>query len=238
MTPQFAYILLHQAAALNPGFPEKVISEAMDEVECELGIKMWSWPVFTKNDGNRKWARHRIFFTGPKVMRDDSFAARLAEDILLLCELFYGPLYRMDDKYFAFPFRFARFKQNVGIHLTSLSRAVESALSDLRFVFVDQLLQEYSGIPSDIVALALRAAPLLQTNESLRMAAAFISKSQHDFHVYPGQVEEAVHDGDWMPSGAYELAQWEAAFHNSYKAVEAIIGDPPKDEARLLLRRL
>ena len=206
----------------------------MKEVEGKLGIKMWSWPVFTKNDWKRKLAQHRIFFTEPKGRRDDLFAARLSEDILLLCELFYGPLYRMDDKYFSFPFRFARYKKNTGIRLATLLHETTSALNDPPFVFVEQLLQEYSGIPSDIIALALRAAPLLQTNDRLRMATAFISKSQHDFHVYPGQLEEAVHDGDWMPAGAYELAQWEAAFHNSYKAVEAIIGDPPKDEDRFL----
>lgn len=232
MTPQFAYILLHQASGMNSGSPHKVILEAMKEVERKLGIKMWSWPVFTKNDLRRKWARHRIFFTEPKGRRDDSFAARLSENILLLCELFYGPHYRMDDKYFAFPFRFNRFKKNSGIHLASLSRETTSALNDPQFVFVEQLLQEYCGIPDDVVALAFRAAPLLQTNDNLRMATAFISKSQHDFNVWPGQLREAIHDGDWIPTGAYELAQWEAAFHNSYKAVEAIIGDPPKNEER------
>ncbi|MEI9863055.1 MAG: hypothetical protein WDN00_00555 [Limisphaerales bacterium] len=65
------------------------------------------------------------------------------------------------------------------------------------------------------------------------MATAFISKSQHDFNVWPGQLREAIHDGDWIPTGAYELAQWEAAFHNSYKASRRpIIGDPPKNEER------
>jgi hypothetical protein len=172
----------------------------MKEVEWKHGIKMWSWPVFNKNDWNRKWARQRIFFSGQNGQRDDLFAARLSEDILLLCELFYGPRYRMDDKYFAFPFRFARFKKNSGIHLASLSREVTRALNDPQFVFVEQLLQEYCGIPDDVVARAIRAAPLLQTNDRLRMSAAFISKSQHDFYVWPGQLEEAIHDGDWMPN--------------------------------------
>lgn len=234
MARETAYILLHQMSGINAGPPQRDVVQAMKEVEERLLIKMWSWPMFSEHEPSPKWARRRIFFTCPDTKRDDLYAARLAESILLLCELFYGPLYRMDEKYFAFPFWFTPFKKNNGIHFTSLSREVTKALNDRTFLFVDQLLQEYSGIPDRIVALALRAAPILQSNESLRMATAFISKSQHDFYVYPGQLQEAIHDGDWMPTGAYELAQWEAAFHNSYKAVEAVIGDPPKDEMRFL----
>jgi hypothetical protein len=232
MKARFAYILLHQAAALNSGIPSSKVLGAMVEIEKKLGMKMWSWPVFSEQERSRKWARHRIFFTTPKGGRDDSFAARLSENILLLCELFYGPLYMMTDKYYALPFRFTRFRKNAGIHLTSLSREVESTLKESHVIFIDQLIQGFSSIPEDTLTLALRALPLVQSNESLRIATAFISKAQHDFYVYPGQIREAIHDGDWIPTGAYELAQWEAAFHNSYKAVEAIIGDPPRDDQR------
>ena len=232
MPSETAYILLHQLAGINAGPPQKCIVQAMKELEEHIGVKMWSWPILSKYEPNPKRAHRRIFFACPRARRDDLFAARLAENILLLCELFYGPLYRMDDKYFAFPFRLAPFRNNKGIQLKSLSRQVTTALNDPTFIFVDSLLQEHVGIPDQIVAVALRAARLLHRYESLRMAVAFISKSQHDFHVFPGQLQEAIHDGGWMPTGAYELAQWESAFHNSYKAVEAVVGDPPKEEKR------
>jgi hypothetical protein len=79
----------------------------------------------------------------------------------------------MTDKYYAFPFRFARFKNNAGIHLASLSREVKSALDDWHLTYIDQALCEFSGIPEEIVALALRTAPVLQTSDRLRLATAF-----------------------------------------------------------------
>jgi len=223
-------------SGINGGPIKGNVLQAMKQLEERLGIKMWSWPILSKHERNHKWAHCRIFFKCPNGRRDDLFAARLAENILLLCELFYGPLFRMDEEYFTFPFRLTPFKNNMSIYLTSLSREITRALDDRALPCVDQLLQEYHGIPDHIVALALRATPFLQANESLRMATAFISKSQHDFYVYPGQLQEAIYDGDWMPTGAYELAKWESAFHNSYKAVEAIIGDPPKDETRFFTK--
>jgi len=232
MRAWFAYILLYQALGLNSGAPDRKILRAMKEVEERLRIKMWSWPLFTKNERSRRRTHHRIFFTGPTRERDDAFAARFSENILLLCELFYGPLYPMTDKYYAFPFRFVRFKKRTGIRLASLVREVRSVLDDSHLILVDQLLYQYSVIPDEIVTLALRAAPVLQTTPTLRMATAFISKAQHDFFLFPEQIQEAIYEGDWIPSGAYELAQWEGAFHNSYKAIEAIIGDPPKEDAR------
>jgi hypothetical protein len=50
--------------------------------------------------------------------------------------------------------------------------------------------------------------------------------------VYPGGIDEVTHD-DVCPHSASMRSRFEDALHNSFKAVEAIIGDPPKDDRRL-----
>jgi hypothetical protein len=98
------------------------------------------------------------------------------------------------------------------------------------------MIHSYIGIPDDVVALAIKAVPTLLRHPQIRLATAFFSHSQHDFYVYPGQLGEAIYDGDWFPNRITELARWESAYQNSYKSVEAIIGDPPRDTQRFRAR--
>ena len=98
------------------------------------------------------------------------------------------------------------------------------------------MIRSYISIPDDVVALAIKFVPTLFSKESLRHAVAYLSQAQHDFYVNRGQLEGAINNGDWIPTRASELAQWESAYQNSYKAVEAIIDDPPKNEQKLRSR--
>ena len=219
---------------MNCASPSAEVLEAMAYVEVNLGIRLWTCPVFTDHDHGRKYAHHRLFFTVPTGGRDDCFAARFGESICLTCEVILGPLYEMTPAYFAFPVRLSLLNSKKGVHLKTLVKWIDRDLEHSNRIHVANILSGFSGISDDIVAIALRSTIVLHSDQWIRMAAAFMSKSSHDFHVYPGQLDEALHEGDWQPPSAYELAQWESAFHNAYKAVEAIVGDPSKNETRFL----
>jgi hypothetical protein len=73
-------------------------------------------------------------------------------------------------------------------------------------------------------------------NPQINQALAFHSSSVRGFYVYPGELEDAIAQ-EIHPS---ILPEAETAFQNAYKAIEALVGDPPKDDRKLAdkLRRL
>lgn len=228
---KFAYLLLQLSSGLNSGPPMESVLDAMEELGVQLGIKVWSWPVYTE-DQARAWTQERIFFSSPNRLRDDNFASWLAENILMLAEAFYGPRFEFSHEHFTFPFPYSRFRRNKGVNYSLLKIGVEGSLDDSHLLFLDQMIRSCHGIPDNIVALAIRAASLLRAGSSIRNAVAFLVQSQRDFYVFPGQLQEALYDRDWAPTKATELARWESSYQSAYKAVEAIVGDPPKDESR------
>jgi len=232
---QYAYLLLQLGAGINSGDREQVVTDAMSEAGANLGISMWSWPVYDAGH-RRSCAEQRIFFGAPDQRRDDEFATRLTEGILLLAELFYGPLFEMTNEHLALPFRSARLRKNAGIMANTLRKEIEAAVGNSHLPFLHQMIHSHNTIPDHVVALAIKTVPTLHRNPRIRLAAAFLSHAQHDFYVYPGQLREAIHDGDWIPTRATELARWESAYQNSYKSVEAIIGDPPRNDQRFRAR--
>jgi hypothetical protein len=70
------------------------------------------------------------------------------------------------------------------------------------------------------------------SHNGLFEATRFLQRSIECFFVYPGGIDEVTYD-DVCPQSASVRSRFEDALHNSFKAVEAIIGDPPKDDRRL-----
>ena len=131
----------------------------------------------------------------------------------------------------SFPLRSSQLRRSRSISLEAIVSEVEST-ADTRAIFSNALIAGSYGFSTHMVALAIRACPVLLRNEELRFAAAFFCVSMHDFYVSPGGLRDALDDGDRIPTRAAELASWEASYQNSYKCIEAVIGDPPRDESR------
>jgi hypothetical protein len=70
------------------------------------------------------------------------------------------------------------------------------------------------------------------SNNLLFEATRFLQRGFECFFVCPGGVDEVIEDEN-CPRSASVRSRFEDALHNSFKAIEAIIGDPPKDERRL-----
>ncbi len=130
---------------------------------------------------------------------------------------------------------------------------VPSDIANSRSLAVKTLLKiETSRHPDDRsfpfprpgVLSAYSAADLLSHENGWRIAATtffdnvlfeatrFLQRSVECFFVYPGGIDEVAYD-DLCPHSASLRSRFEDALHNSFKAVEAIIGDPPKDDRRL-----
>jgi hypothetical protein len=82
------------------------------------------------------------------------------------------------------------------------------------------------------VEIAWKLAPLLFNNEKLLHAFRFLKTSQENFHVWLGQIDEAVEDAHVTAENVFQQSRLENALQDSFKAVEAIIGDPPKNDEK------
>lgn len=67
---------------------------------------------------------------------------------------------------------------------------------------------------------------------ALFAATRFLNRSHDSFIVYPGQIREVASDVDAVPRTASGQTDFEDALHNAFKAVEAVIGDPPSDDRK------
>ncbi len=79
--------------------------------------------------------------------------------------------------------------------------------------------------------LAWRIASITFKDVALFEATRFLHRSFECFFVWPGQIDEVAFD-DTPPQSASVRSRYEDALHNSFKAIESIIGDPPKDDRR------
>jgi hypothetical protein len=64
------------------------------------------------------------------------------------------------------------------------------------------------------------------------MPSAFLKTSQENFHVWTGQIDQAVEDAQVTAENVFQQSRLENALQDNFKAVEAIIGDPPKNDEK------
>ena len=214
---------------INDIDPHQFVQNAMNEAAEALGTDFWIQRVRHNNESGQ--GEPRIFFSLGRGRRDDTEAERIAEAVLMLARVFHGSGLNLNASHLSFPFRSSKLPRSRAISLEALVSEVESNI-EADAIFTDDLIVACNGFSSQTVALAIRACPVLLGNEKLRFAAAFLCVSIHDFYVSPGGLREALDDGERIPTRATELASWEAACQNAYKCVEAIIGDPPRDDSR------
>jgi len=94
------------------------------------------------------------------------------------------------------------------------------------------------GVSSEVLDYAWRIIPVIVGNQSTMDAASFYRESITQAWVAGPDVEGILWNTDMsdIPSSQVERARVETAYQNAFKAVEAIVGEPPKDKRKLRLR--
>lgn len=85
---------------------------------------------------------------------------------------------------------------------------------------------------TDRIDLAWKIVPVLFQDDMLYLAVRFLKASQDDFFVYPGELDEVLYNPDLTASTGFGQVNFENALQNAFKAIEAVVGDPPKDDAK------
>ena len=121
----------------------------------------------------------------------------------------------------------------ISIQLEDLVALEESRRREDRCLeFPRATISGASSTTPDRHEAAWRIAAVTFNNDALFDATRFLSKSHNNFCVSPGQIREVVSNPEEVPRTASHQTDMEDALQNAFKAIEAVIGDPPKDDRK------
>jgi hypothetical protein len=169
----------------------------------------------------------------PRYRRDDAAATRLAEGFVYGMSLACGPIVEdhPDSPVIRVPDNMV-----CGARIIQLEDLV--ALEQFR-QFEDRSLDDpWATIGSAASTTprrhetAWRIACVTFNNDALFDATRFLNRSHNNFCVSPGQIREVVADAEAVPRTASHQTNLEDALQNAFKAIEAVIGDPPRDDRK------
>jgi hypothetical protein len=166
---------------------------------------------------------------------DDRLARRVAEAVAYGMTLTSGLLADTDDPLvLPIPAKLVRGKRTI-----TLDALIE--LEDSRpwrertFPFPDQRIAAVSRTVTLAHEMAWKVAAVTLHNPALFDATRFLHRSHENFSVSPGGISEVMYDDEPPMTGASQN-DFEDALHSAFKAIEAVIGDPPKDDRRFFTK--
>lgn len=227
-----SYLLLHL------GVPSAFVSSLDEHVRVAqraaktVGIELSTIDIDIENSKGPKLPRYLFRF--PYYRRKDELASRFANTVLIVASITYGPFFdeRNDVSTFRIPMSLIRNRKSV--YLEELLQLEESRSWDER-------IAEFS--PGSIIGsavyfshynveMAWKFTPLLLSNDRFLRAFRFLKTSQENFFVWPRAIDDVVEESDQTPKNVFHQSWFENALQDSFKAIEAIISDPPKDNEK------
>jgi len=172
-------------------------------------------------------------FRFARYKRNDALAVRLAEAFMFGMSLVHGPMVEDPHGSLILVLPDAMVSDADQIDSNALIKLEKARPPAERTVdFPSSAITNVSCTSSDRHEAGWRVAALTFTNDVLFDATRFLKRSHDNFYVYPGQIREVAFDRDAAPRTASHQSHFEDALHNAFKAIEAVIGDPPKDDRK------
>lgn len=168
----------------------------------------------------------RYFFRFARYRRDDSKAQRFAESFVCAVELLCGPIANYAETSMIFPIPADMVRNKTVILFDDIHPSDLSGLVPLR---------KATFLLPDIIEVAWKITPVIFSEDDIHMALLFLRSSQHHFYSVP-PLRSHDYDPDSLAESSLVQTHWENCLQNSYKAVEAIIGDLPKGDAKFFAR--
>jgi len=179
-------------------------------------------------------AELRYVFRFLPYRREDAKAQRLAESLVHLLPLLNGPVIAPSDDPAVL---------RIPAGFLGRSRRVPWE----RFVFLEEAgffeeqmiyliygaLQAFSEVRLEYLELAWRMAPIVYQHEGLFEALRLFHASCKEFCVAPRARGAILNAPPIAPRLASEQSSLENALQNAFKAIEAVLGDPPKSDPKL-----
>lgn len=230
---QVAYLLLRARvpSTSSPG-PLATLQavESAQKAGESLGIKVWPMSLAWSQD---EVGDYRYFFRFPGFARDDKRAQEFGECFFLALSLTFGPcLDRTEAVVFRVPADLVRGHRCV---FADMLAQVEEARPYADRTLETPMLTLGSSFHTSAAYFdtAWKTTPVLVMDERLRRAARYLKASKDDFHAWPGEVLDILDNPTATAQTELEQTALENALQCAFKAVEAVLGDPPKDDAKL-----
>ncbi len=179
----------------------------------------------------------RYLFRFPYYKKNDMSAVKFAESFLYGLTYLHGPIIDSDHDslILCIPDNIIRGRNEI-----SNSELIEFEESrdfeDRTLDFPHSTIGSYYTTSVSIYEAAWRIVSVLFKNNNLFEATRYIKRSYESFYVMPGQRREVI-DDDSTPISGSDKTRYEDALQNAFKAIEAIIGDPPSNN-RKFFRKL
>lgn len=211
----------------------EILSESIAEIDLNrIGIRLKR--VFLTDEHRVRTVKEqyeyksRFAFYINDGKRDDNLAQRFADAVMLSLAVVYEVA--MEETPTAIGIPEHRIKKGRIIKIWDLvgSRGFGS---DMYFRVANSM-----GVPSEILDHVWRIVPMVVENQSIMDAASFYRESITQAWVADDDVFEIMSDNSDTPSSHVERARVETAYQNAFKAIEAIIGEPPRDRRKLKMK--
>jgi hypothetical protein len=199
-----------------------------------LSVHLW---LVNLGEADRKMGDLRYFFRFPAWKRDDFKATRVGEAVLYTASAIYGPLLDLGEEAVVFRVPRGLIRDQEALSLDALIQLEKSReWSDRITDWAPRLIGGAMRLGDSRYQTVWELAPCAYANRKIFDAVRFLTVSQDNFYVHPGQISEVLSNPTETAATAGEQNRLETALLNAFKAVEAIIGDPPRDDRKLALR--
>lgn len=213
----------------------EILSESIAEINISrIGIKLKR--VFLTEEHRIRTVKEqyeykhdsRFVFYINDGERDDNLAQRFADAVMLSLAVVYEVVMEETPTAIGIPKHYIKKGRIVKIWDLIGSNGLGS---DLYFKMVNSM-----GVPSEILDYVWRIVPIVVTNQPIMDASSFYRESITQAWVADDDVFDIMSNDLDIPTSQVERAHVETAYQNAFKAVEAIIGEPPKNIKKLKMK--
>jgi hypothetical protein len=212
-----------------PQKPYPILERCARDFSKFLGFPFWIAPITGKKLGANNY---RFFFRFNDYKQDDEQARRICDSIIFSVSFLYcSPIYNYEGELF---FRFPRQNNEDLFEYGKLVKEEERIAPpwERQFYYPISAIGSYRCFPDFIVAETLNVARVCLRHENVLQSFAFLHESAKTFYANSVDMEELLIDKDRESANVLEQNNWENSAQNAFKAIEALIGDPPKDDER------
>lgn len=233
MAPQIqtAYFVVGLAKMANQYPVDESVEIAIANIEAASNIRIVTVPM-KYSDGCLGTGMRSIVFWFGDGKADNAAAERFAESILLALHYVSGPVLEFHSRVNCLPFDVLDCGSMTEVGERQLRDGYRKYLAPNDSLCTGVNLRTYTSVVHQKLALALHLGHALLEHPRLALSLAFLVEAQRAFYVWPGGIDEALLDPDWRPTSISALVAWETSFFNTYRCVEAVVGDRPKDAAK------
>lgn len=170
-------------------------------------------------------------FRLPYYKDNYTIASRFVKSFYFAISLLYGPFRDIDrtSLVLRLPSEFINNKDNIKVEdLINFSKKMEFQDRNLLFPYLH--INYVSIIPSCVIKESWEITKIIYENDKIHRSLTFFDSNQNTFWIAPGQHYSVLENYSALPENSMVQEKRESALQNVFKAIEAIIGDPSKDD--------